>query len=577
MRLLNIETGDLLLFSNKQLKLKNIKYIAISHRWLPDEIGLLDLDLVGIGNNINIGVKLYNDLYSKIIKLESHNALNIQTQILKNIDIENINNQKNQKWNSYLKLESIIKENYELQNIINNHFKLLKIINNVINNEKNKFNEDSKYEKIKYVWLDTLCIDKTSSAELSENLVSMYNIYKNAKFVHAHLVGNYNTKIFEKDIIKEAIDIVKNKDNISKEINKMLSDEWFTRCCTLQEYIANINLEFYNNNSNFIINKYIFMEYYKLININTIIKNGNNLMPSKYYWIFICGNMNLPCKIILSWVDERKTEHMEDKAYSLMGLLNTYIYPLYGEGENAMIRLIKEYTSNICDLTIFDWINYDSLFTNDKTQKNNLLMNNNTDNLKSITKKGYEYIYKKEYKYFLNIYSNNRKLSILPSFYNNKGKYSTDLKIKWSNSEKEFRWTNLGINITTNILSIKNIYKDIYNIYDFKNIFDIWINKNIDILIKKPTNFSKIIGIEYEYNNKNKKAIVIGYEENDINYSNDINDLFITELGYGSPILIIMNKEYNNGNVFKRIGKVIDYNEKGYEYYQNNLKNIYIY
>lgn len=34
---------------------------------------------------------------------------------------------------------------------------------------------------IKYVWIDTCCIDKTSSAELSEAINSMFRWYQNAK------------------------------------------------------------------------------------------------------------------------------------------------------------------------------------------------------------------------------------------------------------------------------------------------------------------------------------------------------------------------------------------------------------
>jgi hypothetical protein len=38
-----------------------------------------------------------------------------------------------------------------------------------------------------YVWIDTCCIDKSSSAELSESINSMYNFYKNSKVCLAYM------------------------------------------------------------------------------------------------------------------------------------------------------------------------------------------------------------------------------------------------------------------------------------------------------------------------------------------------------------------------------------------------------
>jgi hypothetical protein len=43
-----------------------------------------------------------------------------------------------------------------------------------------KFCEIAKNRGIKYAWVDTCCIDKTSSAELSEAINSMYRWYQDA-------------------------------------------------------------------------------------------------------------------------------------------------------------------------------------------------------------------------------------------------------------------------------------------------------------------------------------------------------------------------------------------------------------
>lgn len=156
MRLLNIKNGIL---ETKNMEDVKDEYVAISHRWLENEINLSDLGLFNLGNTINLGEKLYDDLYLKIIKCST--VVNIiQTPDNKNDDIENI------KWNNYL---NFFKNNKDInKEKFNNHHKLIKIINCMF----------KKYEIFIYIWLDTLCIDKTSSSELSENIISMYNIYK---------------------------------------------------------------------------------------------------------------------------------------------------------------------------------------------------------------------------------------------------------------------------------------------------------------------------------------------------------------------------------------------------------------
>jgi hypothetical protein len=46
---------------------------------------------------------------------------------------------------------------------------------------------DIAARKYKYVWIDTCCIDKTSSAELSEAINSMFRWYKEAQVCYVHL------------------------------------------------------------------------------------------------------------------------------------------------------------------------------------------------------------------------------------------------------------------------------------------------------------------------------------------------------------------------------------------------------
>ncbi|XTI86524.1 HET-domain-containing protein [Cenococcum geophilum] len=75
----------------------------------------------------------------------------------------------------------------------------------------------------KYIWIDTCCIDKSSSAELSEAINSMFNWYRSSSICYAYL-----------------IDVQEGNDNSFKQ------SRWFTRGWTLQELIAPTRVEFYD-------------------------------------------------------------------------------------------------------------------------------------------------------------------------------------------------------------------------------------------------------------------------------------------------------------------------------------------
>jgi hypothetical protein len=146
----------------------------------------------------------------------------------------------------------------------------------------------------------------------------------------------------------------------------LIKDEWFTRGWTLQEFLANDKLNFYDNKSNFVITKKDLKFY-----INNNKEYFLELNIPSYFFI---KNNNVASGIILNWILIRKTAREEDKAYSIMGLLNTYIPPLYGEGiYNSFIRLLKEYMSNNCDTTLFNWISL-------KKNQNKSLLPNFTEN-----------------------------------------------------------------------------------------------------------------------------------------------------------------------------------------------------
>lgn len=80
-----------------------------------------------------------------------------------------------------------------------------------------------------YLWDDTCCIDKSSSAELSEAINSMWVWYRDAAICYAYLCDVPSTT---GDAGFEA---------------QVRSSGWFTRGWTLQEFIAPKHVDFYND------------------------------------------------------------------------------------------------------------------------------------------------------------------------------------------------------------------------------------------------------------------------------------------------------------------------------------------
>ncbi|KAI6143529.1 hypothetical protein EDD17DRAFT_208500 [Pisolithus thermaeus] len=58
---------------------------------------------------------------------------------------------------------------------------------------------------------------------------------------------------------------------------------------------------------------------------------------------------------IMSWAAHRKTTRVEDRAYSLMGLFGVNMPMLYGEGRKAFRRLQLEIIQELSDHSIFAW------------------------------------------------------------------------------------------------------------------------------------------------------------------------------------------------------------------------------
>ena len=189
----------------------------------------------------------------------------------------------------------------------------------------------AKKDGYEWAWVDTCCIDKRSSADLSEAINSMYRWYANAEVCYAYL----------HDVDDSSFPTKKDDEKYSQSNGW---PEWFSRGWTLQEMIAPSDVQFFNNNWQHIGDKKT---------LERILSNITRVPPH----ILKDGlDANRPCIAqIMSWAANRTTTRVEDRAYSLMGLLDVNMPMLYGEGWKAFHRLQLEIIRSSNDQSIFAW------------------------------------------------------------------------------------------------------------------------------------------------------------------------------------------------------------------------------
>ncbi|KAK0616738.1 heterokaryon incompatibility protein-domain-containing protein [Immersiella caudata] len=180
-----------------------------------------------------------------------------------------------------------------------------------------------------FAWVDTCCIDKSSSAELSEAINSMFHWYQQAEVCYVYL----------SDLSPEA-----------ELLSALPRCRWFTRGWTLQELIAPRSVSFYDSSWKLRGNK---EELSRLLEEITTIPRDLLLHikdPSDY-----------PVARRMSWASRRYTTRIEDMSYCLLGLFDVHMSPRYGERTKAFARLQHAILiQSVPDATLFAWTDTDN-------------------------------------------------------------------------------------------------------------------------------------------------------------------------------------------------------------------------
>ncbi|GAB7340481.1 hypothetical protein MBLNU457_6905t2 [Dothideomycetes sp. NU457] len=200
-----------------------------------------------------------------------------------------------------------------------------------------------------WVWIDTCCIDKQSSAELQESINSMWTIYYESAVCLAYLndldTWLETTPVADGDeAFDEAAVVGGPRDT------RLGESEWFKRGWTLQELLAPRKVVFLTSHwLEFGTRDSLSME------ISCITKIPQAILQWKNDTDREDAIRAYPIATRLSWAAGRQTKRSEDRAYSLLGLFGIHMPLLYGEGHNAFSRLQEEIIKTSGDATILLW------------------------------------------------------------------------------------------------------------------------------------------------------------------------------------------------------------------------------
>ncbi|THU95434.1 HET-domain-containing protein [Dendrothele bispora CBS 962.96] len=175
-----------------------------------------------------------------------------------------------------------------------------------------------------WIWIDSCCINKESSAELSEALNSMYQYYEDAEVCYVYLSD------------------VSGKEDPRDPSSTFRVSRWFKRGWTLQELLAPSHVVFLDKNWADLGTRQSLRDAISAI----------TLVPVEVFEGKDIAEFSIAQR--MSWAAFRETTRPEDQAYSLMGIFGVNMPPIYGEGgPKAFMRLQQEIIKISDDRSIF--------------------------------------------------------------------------------------------------------------------------------------------------------------------------------------------------------------------------------
>ena len=198
-----------------------------------------------------------------------------------------------------------------------------------LNEKLRQFCETAREGGGRWVWSDTCCIDKSTSAILSQSLTSMYGWYEEAA----------ETLVYLADVLSSA------------GFGALSTSRWMTRAWTLQELLGSRVIRFYTSDWKLYLNdKHVNHKESPAIKEELALAMGvapetiTNFRPE-----------SLGVREKLRLASNRSATVQEDIAYSLIGIFSSDIAPRYGIGKAALGQLLENIVARTGDVTVISW------------------------------------------------------------------------------------------------------------------------------------------------------------------------------------------------------------------------------
>ncbi|KAL3959234.1 hypothetical protein ACCO45_007396 [Purpureocillium lilacinum] len=200
-------------------------------------------------------------------------------------------------------------------------------------------------------WVDTCCIDKRSSAELTEAINSMFRWYADAAVCFAWLADLAPDEAAEASLSGLSLSAHRlprhrpqQQEVEAVTIPGLERCRWFTRGWTLQELIAPRTVQFYDRDWHLRGTKAeLSAQLARVTNVSREVLAN----PARMHRLSVASRM--------AWASGRETTRVEDTAYCLLGIFDVNMPLLYGEGERAFLRLQEAIASQTNDFSLFAW------------------------------------------------------------------------------------------------------------------------------------------------------------------------------------------------------------------------------
>ncbi|KAI9454841.1 hypothetical protein HD554DRAFT_2042943 [Boletus coccyginus] len=198
------------------------------------------------------------------------------------------------------------------------------------NNKVQKFCELVRSLDFQWAWSDTCCVNQQDKGVQQESVVAMFRWYRGSSLTVIHLLG----------VLSE-----------SQEIGHLWRSIWNTRGWTYQEYIASKVVQFYTEDWK----PYLGLDIFNHKESHLILSEMEQTMnfATQELATLEPGLDRVREKLYLA--SRRRTTREEDIAYSLFGIFKVPIPVIYGEGNQAVGRLLEYILTRSDNVTLLAW------------------------------------------------------------------------------------------------------------------------------------------------------------------------------------------------------------------------------